>query len=120
VSPRPARRRARLDCRHRRVEGLVGNAHRDLAEELDEAPPCVEHEARIAGLALEPAQCCLVEAKVEDRVHHSRHRHRRAGAHGYQQRIHRIAESLARLALERCDLVAHIRHQDAGSRFVSR
>ena len=40
-----------LDRRHRRVEGLVGNAHRDLAEQLDEAPVCVPGEALVAASA---------------------------------------------------------------------
>ena len=67
-----------LDRRHRRVEGFVGNAHRDLAEQLDEAPVCVPGEALIASPGGEALQRCRVEAEVEDSVHHSGHRHCRS------------------------------------------
>jgi hypothetical protein len=100
-----------LDGVHLLVEGLVGDAQRDLAEELDEAPVGVPGEARVGGLLDQALQRGLVEAQVEDGVHHARHRHRRAGAHRHQQRILGAAEALAGLLLQRLHVRLDVVHQ---------
>ena len=72
----------------------------DVAEHLHEAPVGVPGEALVAGRAREALDRLVVEAEVEDRVEHPRHRLARAGAHGDQQRVVGVAEPLAGLLLE--------------------
>ena len=55
----------------------------------------------LPGALGEPAHGVVVQAEVEDRVHHPGHRDRRARAHGDEERVVRIAEALAGLLLER-------------------
>ena len=65
---------ARLRGVQRLVELLAGDVHDDPAEHLDEAPVRVPAEALVAGQRDQAVQRLLVEAQVEDRVHHPRHR----------------------------------------------
>ncbi len=82
-------------------------AHDDVAVHLDEAAVRVPGEALVAGLARQAEHRFVVEAEVEDRVHHARHRGARARAHRDQQRILGVAEAFAHLALDRRDAVLH-------------
>ena len=98
------------------VERGIGHAERHLAEQLDETPPRVVAEALVAGVADERGERGLVEAEVEDRVHHARHGHGRAGAHRDQQRVVAAAELLAGLLLEGPHVGAHLVHRPSGRR----
>ena len=44
---------------------------------------------------MRPCDRLVVEAEVEDRVHHARHRIARAGADGEEERVGQAAEALA-------------------------
>src|SRR5439155_2486936 len=55
---------------------------------------------------------------VQDRVHHPRHRDRRARAHGYEQRVARIAEALAGPLLERLNVVLDLVLEPGGELVV--
>ncbi len=77
------------------------DAEHDLAVHLDEAAIAVLGEARIAALARQALDGVVVEAEIEDRVHHARHRGARAGAHRDQQRIGRVAEARIEPPLQR-------------------
>ena len=58
---------------------LLGvDAENDLAEELDEAAICVVGEALIAGQLRQGSPRLVVQSKVENGVHHPRHRELRA------------------------------------------
>ena len=57
------------------------------AVHLDQAAVRVVGEARVAGALGEPADGVVVQAEVEDRVHHPGHRDRGAGADGDEQRV---------------------------------
>ena len=70
---------------------------------------------RVAGEALDDV---VVEADVEDRVHHARHRDRRAGPHREQQRGVRVAELAVELLLELLQLVVDPLADTAGQRAV--
>jgi hypothetical protein len=72
----------------------------DLAVHLDQAAIRVLREAWVARPAGEALGCLVVEADVEDRVHHPGHRDRGARADGDEQRILRVAEPLAGRLLE--------------------
>ncbi|KRT63159.1 MAG: hypothetical protein XU10_C0014G0016 [Chloroflexi bacterium CSP1-4] len=86
------------------VEGMVEaravHAQHDAPEHLDKAAVGVPAEALVAGQVDEAVQRGLVEAEVEDGVHHARHRELRARAHAHEERVGRIAEALAGLALD--------------------
>jgi hypothetical protein len=58
----------------------------------DEAPVGVEGEA-LVGLGREPRHRRLVQAEVEDGVHHPRHRDRRAGPHADEHRVEWVPEA---------------------------
>jgi hypothetical protein len=96
------------------VELLVVDTQRDLAEQLDEAPVGIVREALVIGLVDQSGQRLLVEAEVQDRIHHARHRQRRTGAHGNQQGIRALAEGPAGGRLEVRDLVADLSQQLRG------
>ena len=92
------------------------HAEDDVAVHLHEAAVAVPRKARVARLLRERFDGLIVEAEVEDRVHHARHRIARARAHGDEQRVLHVAEFLARLLLERGDARLHLRLEDGGIR----
>ena len=84
------------------LEGVGRHVHHDLAEHLDEPAVGVAGEPHVAaGLFGQPLQRLLVEAQVQDGVHHAGHRELRSGADAHQQRVAGIAEPLAHGGLER-------------------
>ena len=82
------------------LEQPVVDAEHDIRIHLDEAAVAVPREARVATDLGEPFDSLVVEAEVEDGVHHPGHRNPRAGADRNQQRIGGIAERLAHAALD--------------------
>ena len=90
-----------LQLREGLLEQMPADSVDDLAVHLDQAPIRVVGEPRVAGPLGEPAHSVVVQPEVEDRVHHPRHRDRRARAHGDEERVVRVAEALAGLLLER-------------------
>ena len=85
----------------RLLEQVAGHVEHDLAEHLHEAAVRVVREPLVVRLLREPLHGVVVEAEVEDRVHHPGHRERRTRAHRHEQRIGSLAELLAHLRLER-------------------
>ena len=77
------------------LEQLAVDVEHDLAEHLHEPPVRVVREPLVPGLLGQAADRAVVEAEVEDGVHHPRHRDGRAGANGDEQRIALVAEALA-------------------------
>ena len=77
------------------VELLLVDVQRHFAEHLDEAAVAVVGEARVAGLGHQALDGFVVQAEVEDGVHHAGHGELRAGAHAEQQRVRGVAELLA-------------------------
>ena len=92
----------------------------DLAVHLDQPPVGVVREALVARGLREPGDRLVVEAEIEDRVHHPGHRDCGARANGDEQRVVRIAEPLARLAFERGDVLGHLGLEPVGQRTVRR
>ena len=89
-----------LEIAQRLLEAVPVDPVDDLAEHLHEAAIRVVGEARVAVALGEPFGRRVVEAEVEDRVHHPRHRDRSARADGDEQRVRRVAEALAGALLE--------------------
>jgi hypothetical protein len=82
---------------------LVVDAHDHVAEHVDQPAVGVVGEALVAGGVRQALDRLVVEAEVEDGVHHARHGDGGAGAHRDQQRVGVVAELLAGLLLEQDD-----------------
>ena len=87
------------------LEELGVEARDDVTEHLDQAPVGVEREALVAGRPRKAFDRLVVQAQVEDRVHHPGHRDRSARAHGDEQRVGRVPEALPGGLLERADML---------------
>ena len=109
--------------RHLRIKGeaviLLGDLQRfleraviqledDIGIHLDEAAIAVPGKTLVARLLGQPLDGGVVEAEVQHRVHHARHRHPRARADRDQQRVFRVAEALFRHRLDMRDAVGHL------------
>src|SRR4051812_32170880 len=82
------------------LEVREGDAEYDVAVHLNEATIGVVRETRIPARSRQADDGAVVQPQVENRLHHSWHRHRSAGANGNEERLRRIAEGLSRDALE--------------------
>ena len=78
-----------------------GHAEHDVAVHLDEATIGVVGEARIAARPREADHGAIVQPEVEDRLHHPRHRHRRAGSHRDEERHRRRRRTACRSTCSR-------------------
>jgi hypothetical protein len=103
-----------LDARDLLLEARARDAAHDVAEHLDQPAVGVPREARIAGALGQALDGLVVEAEVQDRVHHAGHRVARAAAHGDEQRVRRVAEAAAGLGLEAREGVVDGRAQPVG------
>ena len=94
----------RLHLRLARIEDVVELRHVDIerhfAEHLDEAAVAVIGEALVAALLREACSGVVVQAQIENGVHHAGHGELRAGPDAQQQRVIRIAQLLAHLLFE--------------------
>ena len=97
-----------LQVRERLLEAVPVDPVDDLAVHLDQAPVGVVGEARVAGPRREPRERVVVQAEVQDRVHHPGHRDRGPGADRDEQRVVGVAEALAGLLLQRGDVLVDL------------
>ena len=70
----------RFDSIEMFIEVFVGDAERDLSEELDESTISIVSKSFVARLLDQASQCFIVQAKIENGVHHAWHRHCRTRA----------------------------------------
>ncbi len=80
------------------LEILLADFHDDVREHLDEAAVGVVNETfelRIGVLRDHRRNDFVVQAEVQDGIHHAGHGRTGAGAHGHQQRVLQVAELLA-------------------------
>ncbi len=82
------------------LERILAEIEDDVAIHLYEAAIGIVREARVLGPGDQPLHRLIVQAKVEDRLHHARHRHRGPRADRNQQRILGVAEPLLGDALQ--------------------
>lgn len=82
------------------LEQVGVDAHDDVGEHLDKAAIAVPSKARVLRLGDEAQDGIVVEAQIEDRVHHAGHGERSARAHRDEQRIVGISELLAAAGFE--------------------
>ena len=76
------------------VERGLRNLQHDVPEHLDEAAVRVSRETWVVAAFGESLHASVVQAKIENRVHHSRHGELRARTHADQQRVLTLAELL--------------------------
>jgi hypothetical protein len=93
-----------LQVAERLLETVAVDSVDDLAVHLDQTPVRVPREPVVRGRARQALDRRVVQPEVEDRVHHPRHRDRGTGADGDEQRVARVSEALAGLALEDLDV----------------
>ena len=74
------------------LEVVVINAHHHIAVHLDETAVAVVGEPFVAAVRGQSFDAIVIEAEVEDGIHHPRHRGARTGAHGNQKRFFGAAE----------------------------
>ena len=92
------------DC----VEIVLRDFEHHGAVHLDEAAVAIVGEARIAALGDDGFDGLVVQAEVEDGIHHARHGELGAGAHADQQRVGGVAELLAHAAFQLLEGVEHL------------
>ncbi len=90
------------------VEYRFVDVEHDVAEHLNQPSIGVISETRVAGAAGESFHALVVQAEVEDRIHHARHRELRARTHAHQQRVLACAELLPLKALQRGQRFFHL------------
>ena len=77
------------------LEVLLADFHNDVGIHLDKSSVAVISPARVAGLLSHNFNNVLVEAEVEDGIHHARHGCACTGTDGNEKRVLLIAELLA-------------------------
>ena len=87
---------------------LLAHLHDHIGVHLDEAAVAVPCPAGIVGLLGNHFHHLLVQAQVEDGVHHAGHGGPGAGADGDQQRILQVAELLAGNLLQLVDILHNL------------
>ena len=87
---------------------LLLHAHHHVAVHLHESTVAIPCKATVAGGLLQRFDGDVVEAKIQNGVHHARHRIARARAHGDQQRIATVAELLLDFLLDNAQAVLHL------------
>ena len=92
--------RLRLGGFERVLEQLAVDAEHDPAVHGDEATVRVERESLVVRHVRQTLDALVVQAQVEDGVHHSGHRELRAGSHAHEQRVVGISELATHRLLE--------------------
>src|SRR5215469_8389970 len=90
------------------VEGVLLDIEDDIAKHLNQAAIGVVGKARIVSAPAQGLDALIVEAKVEDRVHHARHGELGAGSNAHQQGILALAELLALQLFESRQRLFHL------------
>src|SRR6059036_218916 len=96
----PLRLAAALELVQHLGERLLAEIEHHVAVHLDEAAVGIVGEPRVLRALDEALHGLVVQAQVENGLHHAGHRHRGARAHRDEQRITRVAESLLGRALQ--------------------
>ena len=105
----------RLLDRHEFVlEDVLGDFEHDAAEHLHESAVAVEREPSVRSPCLQPLDGRIVEAEIEDGVHHSRHGKFRTGANRHQERVRRRAKRRAGNFLQLLEVGRNLRVDGRG------
>ncbi len=88
---------------------LLADFHNDVGEHLDKTSVAVPRPSCVAGLLCQHFHYVVVEAEVEDCVHHTGHRRSCARTNGNEKRIFFIAEFHTRFFFEFGDVFHNFR-----------
>src|SRR6185312_14470153 len=88
------------------LERAMIDAEYHVSIHLNEAAIAIEGEPRIPRQLGQSLNGLVVEAEIQDRVHHAGHRSTGTGTHGHEQRTLFVAEA-ARNAVADCTEGAH-------------
>ena len=91
------------------LKQALGHAHDDVRKHLHKAAIAVVGKAGVAGLLGQALDGRVVQAEVEDGVHHTGHGLARTGAHGHEQGIFDVAELFAGDLLKALDVCEDVR-----------
>ncbi len=91
---------ARLQGGEMLVERLAPDTEDDVAEHRDESAVAIPGESLVPRPGREAFDGRIVEAEIEDRLHHAGHRHARARPDGDEQRALWITKRQPRVVLE--------------------
>ena len=97
-----------LDFVEALLEVLVGDALDDIAKHVEKTAVRVVGKARVLRRTGQSFDSVIVEADIQDRVHHSRHTDGSSRADGEEKRILGVAESLAGISLDAFDVASHV------------
>ena len=100
------------------LKALFGKLHDDVGIHLDKAAVAVISEPLVIGQNLDPFDDLVVDAEVEDRVHHAGHRGARARTDRNEQRIARVAELFAGDLLHFGEILINLRLDFGGDGFA--
>ena len=104
----------RLGLVEQRLEHAMFHPHDHVAEHGDETAIGIVGKARVAGGGAETLHRLVVEADVENRIHHARHGLAGARAYRQQQRVVRPAKRCADRALDASQGRQHLVPQAVG------
>ncbi len=89
------------------LEDILGNLEDDVAEHLDEAPIAVCGEPAVARFLLQRFHRLVVEAEIQNRVHHAGHGKFCTGTDRHEQRLFLVAKPAPCGLLELPQVVDH-------------
>ncbi len=90
------------------VEIVLADFQHHVAVHLDEAAVAIVGEARVVAPGRQSLDGLVVQAQVEDGVHHAGHGELGAGADAHQQRVVDIAELLPHALFQRLEGAEHL------------
>ena len=92
------------------LEVALAQLHDHVAEHLDETAVAVVGETGVAGLGGQTLDHLVVQAQVQDGVHHAGHGGTGAGTHRHQQGVGHVTELLAGDLLHLADVFVDVGH----------
>ena len=91
------------------LKEALAQLHDHVGVHLDEAAVAVVSEAGVVGLLGQTFHSLVVQAQVQDGVHHAGHGLTGAGTHRHQQRVLDVAELLAGLLFQDAHILEDVR-----------
>ena len=107
-----------LDLAESCFEDMVIHPHDNIAKHVDQATISIICKTLIFGGLGQTCSCLVIEAKIQDRVHHARHTDSRATTNTDQQGIRVIAKLFTQLFFKQDHGLVDLIHQSAGQFFA--
>ena len=92
------------------LKALLGKLHHHVGEHLDKTAVAVVGKAGVVGLLGQALHRLVVQAQIQDGIHHAGHGSAGAGTYRNQQRAFHVAELLAHLLFQLFQVNKDIRH----------